>query len=181
VVARADGAVDRAEDLPDFRQRGLDDGRQAIDSTVIIAEARAGEASGAAGTAGRFLGSFCSLVPLSWTKIQEKFNCASRHSQLRPFEKEYEVAPGVVVTRTGGHTPGHSVVPPGVRRRPADVRRRRRVRGRVRSPRVVQRLRTRPRARGFSARSLILPARPSRSPISWSRRSSTCSRKRRNG
>lgn len=31
-------------------------------------------------------------------------------SQLRPFEKEYEVAPGVVVRRTGGHTPGHSVV-----------------------------------------------------------------------
>jgi glyoxylase-like metal-dependent hydrolase (beta-lactamase superfamily II) len=31
-------------------------------------------------------------------------------SQLRPFEKEYEVAPGVLVTRTGGHTPGHSVV-----------------------------------------------------------------------
>jgi glyoxylase-like metal-dependent hydrolase (beta-lactamase superfamily II) len=31
-------------------------------------------------------------------------------SQLRPFEEEYEVAPGVVVTRTGGHTPGHSVV-----------------------------------------------------------------------
>src|SRR5215469_17668 len=31
-------------------------------------------------------------------------------SQLRPFEKEYEVAPGVVVSRTGGHTPGHSVV-----------------------------------------------------------------------
>jgi glyoxylase-like metal-dependent hydrolase (beta-lactamase superfamily II) len=31
-------------------------------------------------------------------------------SQLRPFEVEYEVAPGVVVTRTGGHTPGHSVV-----------------------------------------------------------------------
>ncbi|HSB15656.1 MAG TPA: MBL fold metallo-hydrolase, partial [Bryobacteraceae bacterium] len=30
--------------------------------------------------------------------------------QLRPFEKEYEVAPGVLVTRTGGHTPGHSVV-----------------------------------------------------------------------
>ena len=29
---------------------------------------------------------------------------------LRPFEKEYEVAPGVVVQRTGGHTPGHSVV-----------------------------------------------------------------------
>jgi len=32
------------------------------------------------------------------------------HSQLRPFEEEHEVAPGVVVCRTGGHTPGHSVV-----------------------------------------------------------------------
>lgn len=32
------------------------------------------------------------------------------HSQLRPFEAEYEVAPGVLVSRTGGHTPGHSVV-----------------------------------------------------------------------
>src|SRR5262249_24537188 len=31
-------------------------------------------------------------------------------SQLRPFEAEYQVAPGVVVRRTGGHTPGHSVV-----------------------------------------------------------------------
>ena len=31
-------------------------------------------------------------------------------SRLQPFEKEYEVAPGVVVSRTGGHTPGHSVV-----------------------------------------------------------------------
>jgi glyoxylase-like metal-dependent hydrolase (beta-lactamase superfamily II) len=31
-------------------------------------------------------------------------------SQLRPFENEYEVAPGVVVCRTGGHTLGHSVV-----------------------------------------------------------------------
>lgn len=30
--------------------------------------------------------------------------------QLRPFEAEREVAPGVVVRRTGGHTPGHSVV-----------------------------------------------------------------------
>lgn len=30
--------------------------------------------------------------------------------QLRTFETEYEVAPGVVVRRTGGHTPGHSVV-----------------------------------------------------------------------
>jgi len=31
-------------------------------------------------------------------------------SQLQPFETEYEVAPGVLVQRTGGHTPGHSVV-----------------------------------------------------------------------
>jgi glyoxylase-like metal-dependent hydrolase (beta-lactamase superfamily II) len=31
-------------------------------------------------------------------------------SQLRPFETEYEVAPGVLVRRSGGHTPGHSVV-----------------------------------------------------------------------
>jgi hypothetical protein len=32
------------------------------------------------------------------------------HSRLRLFENEYEVALGVLVTRTGGHTPGHSVV-----------------------------------------------------------------------
>src|SRR3546814_6951194 len=31
-------------------------------------------------------------------------------SRLRTFEEEHEVAPGVVVCRTGGHTPGHSVV-----------------------------------------------------------------------
>lgn len=31
-------------------------------------------------------------------------------THLRTFEQEAEVAPGVVVTRTGGHTPGHSVV-----------------------------------------------------------------------
>jgi glyoxylase-like metal-dependent hydrolase (beta-lactamase superfamily II) len=31
-------------------------------------------------------------------------------NQLRLFETEHEVAPGVVVCRTGGHTPGHSVV-----------------------------------------------------------------------
>ncbi|MEU0939958.1 MULTISPECIES: MBL fold metallo-hydrolase [unclassified Embleya] len=30
--------------------------------------------------------------------------------RLQPFEKEYEVAPGVIVRRTGGHTPGHSIV-----------------------------------------------------------------------
>ena len=31
-------------------------------------------------------------------------------SQIQPFETNYEVAPGVLVSRTGGHTPGHSVV-----------------------------------------------------------------------
>jgi glyoxylase-like metal-dependent hydrolase (beta-lactamase superfamily II) len=31
-------------------------------------------------------------------------------SQLRQFEDEHTVAPGVIVRRTGGHTPGHSVV-----------------------------------------------------------------------
>ncbi len=32
------------------------------------------------------------------------------HSRLRTFEESCEVAPGVVVSRTGGHTPGPSVV-----------------------------------------------------------------------
>ena len=31
-------------------------------------------------------------------------------SYLRTFEEQHEVAPGVLATRTGGHTPGHSVV-----------------------------------------------------------------------
>jgi glyoxylase-like metal-dependent hydrolase (beta-lactamase superfamily II) len=31
-------------------------------------------------------------------------------SQFQTFEKEYEMAPGVLLQRTGGHTPGHSVV-----------------------------------------------------------------------
>ncbi len=31
-------------------------------------------------------------------------------SKLRLFDEQYEVAPGVIVRRTGGHTPGHSVV-----------------------------------------------------------------------
>lgn len=35
---------------------------------------------------------------------------AEYRSNLRTFEDVYEVAPGVVVHRTGGHTPGHSVV-----------------------------------------------------------------------
>ena len=58
-------------------------------------------------------------------------------SQMRPFETEYEVALGVLVHRTGGHTPGAQRGPAGVRRRPADVRRRRRVPGRVRASRLV--------------------------------------------
>lgn len=32
------------------------------------------------------------------------------HNNLRQFDDEHEVAAGVVVRRTGGHTPGHSVV-----------------------------------------------------------------------
>src|SRR5258707_9336068 len=69
-------------------------------------------------------------------------------SQLRTFEERHEVAPGVLVTRTGGHTPRAQRGPPGIRQRPADVRWRRRVPGRVRAPRLVQRLRTRPRGGG---------------------------------
>ena len=66
-------------------------------------------------------------------------------SQLRRFETEYEVAPGVLVSTYRRPHPRAQRGPPGVRRRPADVRRRRRVPGRVRPPRLVQRLRTRPR------------------------------------
>ncbi|MCW6528641.1 MBL fold metallo-hydrolase [Sphingomonas sp. MMSM20] len=32
------------------------------------------------------------------------------HNKLQTFEEEHEVAPGVVARRTGGHTPGHSLV-----------------------------------------------------------------------
>jgi len=32
------------------------------------------------------------------------------HNKLQTFEDEHEVAPGVVARRTGGHTPGHSVI-----------------------------------------------------------------------
>ncbi|MDT5336627.1 MAG: hypothetical protein QOD90_2132 [Mycobacterium sp.] len=31
-------------------------------------------------------------------------------SKMQTFETEYEVAPGVLLSRTGGHTPGHSIV-----------------------------------------------------------------------
>jgi len=35
---------------------------------------------------------------------------AEYRNNLRTFDEEHEVAPGVVAYRTGGHTPGHSVV-----------------------------------------------------------------------
>ena len=70
------------------------------------------------------------------------------HSQLRTFEKEYEVAPGVVVQRTGGHTPGHSVVRLASGGDRLTFAGDARVPGRVRAPRLVQRLRTRPRGGG---------------------------------
>jgi glyoxylase-like metal-dependent hydrolase (beta-lactamase superfamily II) len=47
--------------------------------------------------------------PDALRKTAERFVKEYR-SQLRLFEEEYEVAPGVVIHRTGGHTPGHSVV-----------------------------------------------------------------------
>ena len=47
--------------------------------------------------------------PDALRKTAERFLNEYR-SQLRTFEEQYEVAPGVVVCRTGGHTPGHSVV-----------------------------------------------------------------------
>ena len=66
---------------------------------------------------------------------------AEYHSQLRPFS-------GRGRRSHRRPYPRAQRGPPGVRRRPADVRRRRRVRGRVRTPRLVQRLRTRPRGGG---------------------------------
>jgi glyoxylase-like metal-dependent hydrolase (beta-lactamase superfamily II) len=48
--------------------------------------------------------------------MQDMMRATARHfldeyrGRLRTFEAEREVAPGVLVTRTGGHTPGHSVV-----------------------------------------------------------------------
>lgn len=48
-------------------------------------------------------------VPDALRRIASRFLDEYR-GQLRTFETEYEVAPGVLVTRTGGHTPGHSIV-----------------------------------------------------------------------
>ncbi|MBF6025445.1 MBL fold metallo-hydrolase [Lysobacter niastensis] len=50
-------------------------------------------------------GGFPDVLRSAEERFVEKYR-----SQLRPFEAEHEVAPGVVVRRTGGHTPGHSVV-----------------------------------------------------------------------
>ncbi|WP_125078269.1 MBL fold metallo-hydrolase [Mycobacterium sp. P7213] len=48
-------------------------------------------------------------VPDALRSIASRFLDEYRN-HLVPFEKSYEVAPGVLATRTGGHTPGHSVV-----------------------------------------------------------------------
>ena len=48
-------------------------------------------------------------IPDALRSIAKRFLNEYR-SRLQPFETEHEVAPGVVVSRTGGHTPGHSVV-----------------------------------------------------------------------
>jgi glyoxylase-like metal-dependent hydrolase (beta-lactamase superfamily II) len=48
-------------------------------------------------------------VPDALRSIASRF-LAEYRGQLRTFENEHEVAPGVLITRTGGHTPGHSIV-----------------------------------------------------------------------
>jgi glyoxylase-like metal-dependent hydrolase (beta-lactamase superfamily II) len=48
-------------------------------------------------------------VPPTLRRVATQF-LDQYHGQLMTFETEYEVAPGVLVTRTGGHTPGHSIV-----------------------------------------------------------------------
>jgi glyoxylase-like metal-dependent hydrolase (beta-lactamase superfamily II) len=48
-------------------------------------------------------------VPDALRSIASRFLDEYR-GQLLTFEKEHEVAPGVLVARTGGHTPGHSIV-----------------------------------------------------------------------
>ncbi len=65
--------------------------------------------------------------------------------QLRPFETEYEVAPGVLVQRTGGHTPGHSVVRLASGGEGLTFAGDAVLPGRVRPPGLVQRIRTRSR------------------------------------
>jgi len=50
-----------------------------------------------------------SPVPEVLRSTAEQFMNEYR-SKVRTFEQSHEVAPGVVVKLTGGHTPGHSVV-----------------------------------------------------------------------
>jgi glyoxylase-like metal-dependent hydrolase (beta-lactamase superfamily II) len=54
-------------------------------------------------------GAFPERFPEALKSAADRF-VEQYRSQLRPFEGEYEVAPGVVVRCNGGHTPGHSVV-----------------------------------------------------------------------
>jgi glyoxylase-like metal-dependent hydrolase (beta-lactamase superfamily II) len=39
------------------------------------------------------------------TRFLNEYRC-----QIKTFEQSYEIAPGVIVARNGGHTPGHSIV-----------------------------------------------------------------------
>jgi glyoxylase-like metal-dependent hydrolase (beta-lactamase superfamily II) len=48
-------------------------------------------------------------VPDALRSIASRFLDEYR-GHMRTFESEYEVAPGVLISRTGGHTPGHSIV-----------------------------------------------------------------------
>lgn len=48
-------------------------------------------------------------VPPTLRRVATQF-LDQYHGQLKTFETEYEVAPGVLIARTGGHTPGHSIV-----------------------------------------------------------------------
>lgn len=50
-----------------------------------------------------------SPVPDVLRSTATRFLNEYRH-QIRTFDEQHEVAPGVLVQRTGGHTPGHSVV-----------------------------------------------------------------------
>ncbi|KUI37982.1 MBL fold metallo-hydrolase [Mycobacterium sp. IS-1590] len=48
-------------------------------------------------------------VPDALRSIASRFLDEYR-GHMRTFESEYELAPGVLITRTGGHTPGHAIV-----------------------------------------------------------------------
>ncbi len=48
-------------------------------------------------------------VPDALRSIASRFLDTYR-GQMQTFETEYELAPGVLLSRTGGHTPGHSIV-----------------------------------------------------------------------